>query len=744
MAKWEEAPIVPAWSTAPLADDVAKANPVSALPDRGMPDMDAVAAMDPGRPRPGGRIDRSGQEPRTGDFLKPVFGGHNPLAETYDLASSALDPRSPRPIVERAVDTANFAASVPFQMFRLPTPGQMAESATGFKGSREAEERFAKHNPDLLRALDAVGTVSLQTPMGQGFQMPSVPSKGPAQPLQAAIDAADDTMRARQMKADMDALEVRPFAPVIAAARTSDNSPGAITQALADKPFVGTPIQRGARQFVDDLADAQGRIIDDYGQSRTMQGAGANARAGLEQFKEGRSYDVKALPLDELEPLAASPPRLSSFKDVAAAKYELAERLLPADKAKGQPVAAGEARQMGGMHETKDILRDIKRRYGLTINKSEAAAAKRGKGNDLSLESTPDFTNPRWTGSPNIDRSLDAIISAKGGWTTGLEGMREIRSMIRRTLSAKPDSEINALSRSDLQRLYGAVSKDMDGLLERMAKNDVANSERYIAARDAYKDADSFYQRYNQSFDSVKRILNLASDESAAGAILTAMKDGTKGNLDMLVNLRKVLPSKTMDDIAGALLVELGRPTGRAGAAKQEAGLSPARFASQWNGLSENAKTVMFGGRPELKRQLDAFARVAQGAADFEALANHSRTGVSNWIAGLVGAGGVSLGHLSPAILAGTVAMLGASRAAAHFLTSPMYVRWLTEAKRLTVEPQPNAIRSHMRKLEDMIRYDANLDNMTKRGILASIAASTMAPERKEQPSQAAVINPAP
>lgn len=732
MAKWEDAPLVaPAWSLAPPLNSGPPAEAEDAL------------SRDPGKPHPMGRIEKPA-EPRVGDFLKPVFGGHNPVAETYDLATSALDPRSDRPLTDRIVDTANFAVSMPFQMLRLPTPGQMAESLTGFSGSREAEERFVKNNPALLRGLDAAGTVALQTPLGQGAQMPPPPSKGPAKPLPAAVDAADDTLRARRMVADMESLGVDPFAPVVAAARTSDNSPGAITQALADKPFVGTPIQRGARQFVDDLADAQGRIVDDYGQTRTMQGAGATARGGLEQFKEGRSVDVKSLPMEELQPLAMSPPRLTSFNDVAAAKYELAERLLPEDKAKGQPVAAGESRQMGGMPETIGILRDIKRRYGLTINKSEAAKAKRGTANDLSLENTANFGNPRWTGSPNIDASLNSIVSAGGNWRTGLEGMREIRSMIRRTLSAKADSEVNALSNADLKRLYSAVSRDMDGLLDRMAKDDSANSTRYIAARDAFKDADAFYAKYNQSFDSVRRLLNLQSDEAAAGAIMTAMKDGSKGNVNMLLTLRKVLPRQSMNDIAGALLVELGRPTGRASAAKQEAGLSPARFASNWNGLSENAKTIMFGGKPELKKALDAFARVAQGAADFEALANSSRTGVSNWVAGIVGAGGVGLSQLSPMVLIGTIATLGATRAAAHFLTSPMYVRWLTEAQRLTVEPKPNAVRAHMRKLENMIRYDANLDNATKRSILSGIAASTQNRQQESAPAPAPVATRGP
>ena len=60
------------------------------------------------------------QEPRLGDFMKPAFGGHNPIADVYDVAAPALDPSSNRPILERAQDTANFVASAPLQALRLP------------------------------------------------------------------------------------------------------------------------------------------------------------------------------------------------------------------------------------------------------------------------------------------------------------------------------------------------------------------------------------------------------------------------------------------------------------------------------------------------------------------------------------------------------------------------------------------------------------------------------------------------
>lgn len=681
-------------------------------------------------PRVPGTYPPEPQQPaRFGDSMKPVFGGHNPIAETADLLGPALDPRSSRPLYDRFIDTSHFVASVPFQALRLPTPGQMIEKVSGQSGPRMSEERFAQNNQPLLKALGAVGEVAGVAPMGQGFQGARVPPP----PTRAAIQASDDAARAQGMVRDMERVGVTPYAPAVAAARQSDNSSGAIVQTLADKPFVGTPIQRGARQFSDEMVDAQARITRDYGASRTMQGAGANVRAGLEEFKGGRGTDVKALQQPELEALARSPARVNTFADVASAKYEIAERYLPETKSKAQPVAKGEERVMGGLENTSQILRDIKRRYGLTINKSEAARASKGKANDLPLDNAPDFANPKWTGSPNIDRSLDAIAGAKGNWRTGIEGMREIRSMIRRVLSAKPDSEVNALSNADLKRLYTAVSRDMDGLLTRLENHTAATgngqlSQSYRQAREAYRDADTFYARHSKSYDDVRGLLNLKSDESAAGSILTAMRDGTKGNRDMLISLRRTLPKEVIDELASSAIVELGRPTGRASGATQEAGFSPSRFASQWNTLSDDGKRLVFGHRPELKRELDAFARVAQGMADFEALANHSRTGVSNAVWGVIGAGSAGLAQLSPEILAGTIATALAGRSAAHFLSSPAYVRWLTRAGQLSQTGNGPAITRHGRQLAAMVRNDSLVDEPTKRAILMGIGGAGRTP----------------
>ncbi len=468
------------------------------------------------------------------------------------------------------------------------------------------------------------------------------------------------------------------------------------------------------------MVEAQDNIRGQYGSSQTMQGAGGQVRARLEGFKDGRSVDVTDLTPEALSRLANSPPRLSSFRDVQAAKYHQAERFLPEEKAKAQPVGKGEERVFGGLERTRGILRDIKRRYGLTINKADAARAKKGKKKELSLQNTEDFRNPRWTGSPNVDRSLDAI--ATENWRTGIEGMREIRSNIRRALSSRSDTEVNALARGDLKRLYKAVSDDMDTMLARLAKQseDAGNTElagRYRAARDAYKDADAFTARYAQRLEDVKTLFRVQSDEAVAGSIRTAMQDGTRGNMQRLLSLRRVAPREVMDEISSALIVDLGRPTGRAAGATQEAGFSPSRFASQWNSLSPQARKVVFGHRPKLFAALNRFARVSQGMADFEALANSSRTGVSNAVWAMVGAGGVGAAQVSPAMVAGVAAAMMGGRAASSFLSSPAYVAWLTRAPVISRSGNGVAMAQHLKRLRDMALKDKKLDPMALQAI---------------------------
>lgn len=737
--QFDDAQTINAPSVAIMQQPQKRSNPFDVFDDgaRQTPKAPMRPDQDGGRvPLPSDPMPSNQPSSRFGDSLKPYFGGHNPIAETYDnIIKPMTDVSSERPVLDRAVDTVNFSVSAPLKALRLPSIGEAVESVTGNSGIADSERRFVENNPELLRAIGALGEAAAAgSPLGQGARAPAPTQVRTPRAQAIRQQVSDDVVRARNAANDMRSIGVDPYGPAVAAAKRGDNSAGAVTQGLADKPIVGAPLQRGARRFVDDMVQAQEEIRSGYGSSQTMQGGGGHVRSALERFKDDRTIDVKALTSEQLDRLANSPPRLSTFKDVQAAKYLRAERFLPEDKAKAQPVGKGQERITGALQNTRTVLRDIKRRYGLTINKSEAARASRnardGEPGALSLENAPDFSNPRWTSSANINNSLDTIATAKT-WTVGLEGMREIRSNIRRLLSSKSDTEVNALARADLKRLYSAVSRDMDSLLDRLSDRATQQgnpelAQRYTMAKEAYKDADAFTARYSERLNDVKSLFRVQSDEALAEAIKTAMKDGGKGNMQRIVSLRRILPKETIDELSSSLIVDLGRPTGRASGATQEANFTPSRFASKWNELSPDAKRLVFGHRPELYRSLDRFARISQNISDYEKLVNNSRTGVSNFIWAVVGAGGVGVAQLSPELVLATIGVMTTGNMASRFLASPMYVNWLTRTTSIMKNGgQPGAMQRQMEALRSLVARDEMLDPQAAQAIIMMMDGSS-------------------
>ena len=306
-------------------------------------------------------------------------------------------------------------------------------------------------------------------------------------------------------------------------------------------------------------------------------------------------------------------------------------------------------------------------------------------------------------------------------------------SNIRRALASKGDTEVNALSRGDLKRLYNAVSRDMDRSLARMARQadirgDTALASKYRASAAAYKEADAFTARYAQKLDDVKNLFRVRSDEAVAAAIKTAMKDGGQGNLKQLISLRRMLPKNAIDEISSSLLADLGKPTGSAAGAALESGFSPSRFSTQWQQLSPAARKVMFGHRPGLKKALDKYADVAVNLKDYEKLANSSRTGVSNAIWSVIGGGGVAVGALSPAALAGVIGTLTTTRAASHYLASPAYVNWLTRTTSIMKRGrEPSGIAKQLNRLKGIVARDKRLASQEQQALLLAIAEASQA-----------------
>ena len=91
---WEQAPLAQSakatawWQDAPLA-------PQKSAEDLLVPQTDNAAQISEIKRR-NGVLRETPRGPRFGDALKPIFGGHNPIAETYDAFIDPFIPSPPR------------------------------------------------------------------------------------------------------------------------------------------------------------------------------------------------------------------------------------------------------------------------------------------------------------------------------------------------------------------------------------------------------------------------------------------------------------------------------------------------------------------------------------------------------------------------------------------------------------------------------------------------------------------------
>ena len=487
--------------------------------------------------------------------------------------------------------------------------------------------------------------------------------------------------RAQQMAQDMRDLDIEPFGPAVATARRNDNSAGRVAQALMDKPFVGKPLYESRQRFLDDMARVAHGVRDDYGKAMGHAELGSNINKSIDHFKTGTYINAAEMSDDELIRLAQSDVREVTLPDVQAARYELADRSLPAGKLRGGTREDEEALK-GALPRTREVLRQIKERYGKTINKAEAV--RDAEGLDPSLTLMGGFEHPRWTGHRVVDKSMDAIISSKGNWRTGVQGIREVRSNLRRAEAAMTDTQPNALTHGDIKRLHGTVSEDTREMFinageraQALGRTDEARA--YHDAASSYEYADDLTRVSKEHLQHVNNgITNMRKDESVASGVINAMKRGKTGNINALRGLSKVLPESGLDEIASTVIAEIGRPKGAAGSALKEAEFSPSLFAKNWYELSDEAKRIFFSRRPRQRMMLDKLARVAQASKDYEMLANTSKTGVSNFVTAAMGTGGLAMIDWRAAAVGIAGFMIG--RGVAHYMSSPAYVSWLSRS----------------------------------------------------------------
>lgn len=618
----------------------------------------------------------------------------------------------------RVADTATFAASIPV---RTLTRGEYGigdvVGAVAPEAGRALEERegnFARANEGMLEGAKIIGDVTAGIPMlsTMGAPLRGVSATASAianKPLpQSAVTRG---LVRNERLADIEAFEgsgVKPFGPALTEAGTA----GTVKQ-LADAPIVGSPVRTRLEEAIGETRDAGERIAGQYGDARTYRDVGNVVERGLDRFKDAKAADLgeeaaKNLPDDAIAATARAPARETSIKTKQDALYERAWRGIPEEMQKGKS-KRDQTRFWGGMTNTQNLLKELTDR-----NQRMFAETQKGEAVDATV------AYPVRGGVAG--RITQDIV--EGRWRGNLQTMRDVRSHFRRLASGLGDTEKNTLQLSDYGRMQSAMTQDMIALLERNVehyagqKKGAETANKVRRAIHDFRRADQFTRASVGRLETIEKFYGAQSSEQLALGIAKDAMGGRKGgNYARLLALRRSLKDDEMGDIASGVIRELGRPVASARGAAEDAGFSVQSFMTRWREMSDEGKNVLFNrdgdqGRA-LRNSLDRFVRVADRMANFEAMANTSRS-ATNAI-GLTGLASIftaaqqaMTGNLQTAAAAASVA--GGTYAFGKFMASPLYVRWLTRAAELSGDPgKVRSLRSHARELARLAEKEPDL-----------------------------------
>lgn len=617
------------------------------------------------------------------------------------LAAQAADQKAfdeTRTPGTRVMDTAAFVASAPV---RMATRGEYGAgdvaglvSDTAGEALAGSERNFARANEGWLQPLAQAGEATAGIPF---LNTMGAPLKGLNAAAGAVANQAPRALVRAERMADVDAFEnlgVKPFGPALTEAGTA----GAVKQ-LSEVPVVGAPLRKSLQETVEQTRDAGEEIASKYGEAKNYRDAGLAAERGLERFKDARPAEIvedsiASMTDDQLREVIGKRARDTSAKTRLAALYERAWRGVPEHMREGR-TEKDRARVGGQMTETRSVLKELTGRNARMVNserlKAEGDAVARPVRGGLAGQIVDDML-------------------ANSPPTYMLQDMRNVRSTFRRLASGISDTEKNTLTKADMERIQGAMTRDLVRTLERNRATYAAAPNKMFTVRSAkngqpaikqtgaeiaqqinraiidFRRADTATRRNAELIEKLDRLYKVDNPEAVAKNILRDAQGGAKGNFNRLFALKRALRPDEWNEVASGIIREMGTPTRGARGLAQEADFSVNTFLSNWRGIDDGAKKALFatGKNAEHYAALNDFARVADRLANFESLVNSSRTATNmiNFGALATGGGLVAAGQI-PALILGSLGTYGVSA----FLASPVYVKWLTRALDIRQNP---------------------------------------------------------
>ena len=360
------------------------------------------------------------------------------------------------------------------------------------------------------------------------------------------------------------------------------------------------------------------------------------------------------------------------------------------------------------------------------------------------------------TGKEDVATALrqaeKVLQDAKDGLLT-YDRLKDFRSSLMSTVR-KAESQ-GALDKSEqrVKELVGFVTKDLDDLvgsasgrqLDMFDEGAGVNAGQEILKR--YKAANAFVRENMKKGGDVAFIDDVIKrGESEATGALRFVLSGTKEGGERIEKLRRQFTPEEFNVLSGFMLGKMGTPTASVmgaseigeAAAKEgadivsDAGFSPARFLTNWNNLSPEAKQALFNGTeykelvPKLDDLVFTIERVGKAASD---MANPSGTGRAIAAMGMLGVLGAdtAFGRMmgSDGFEYGFGSLIG-PYAGAKLMTNPDFVKWLTTGVEKAVY-NPKSFGQHVRRLGQIFEVNPDIRDEV-RGVLQGLTQETIEP----------------
>jgi len=278
--------------------------------------------------------------------------------------------------------------------------------------------------------------------------------------------------------------------------------------------------------------------------------------------------------------------------------------------------------------------------------------------------------------------------------------------IFRSTVGAKLQSpSLSGDERGALKKIYGALSEDMKEAV-------VANGGD--KGLQAFNKANNAFSRYQGVLESkINPIIEAKTPES----VYSMAMSGTKQGGSNIRGIMKTLDPEQKEFIRGTITKRMGLANAGQQGAEGET-FSPAKFLTEWNKLSPEAKTNIYDkGQVEAINNLNKVIETIKETSKARQSSNN-----------LPYAAWIGLGSLSLANLPAGVAAVGGAKITAKMMTNPRFINWLATSAKV----KPDQIPAHLSQLSKIAAANPDIREET----LDFIQSITQDPQTKESSQQ--------